>query len=281
MRIPALLGLALLAVTAACTTEPADSGDPDPPAAIGLGATCVAVEECGGRTPMCTAGFCVECQADQGCAADERCGAGGMCGECAIDADCAAGEPFCRDDARCAECRAAEDCGAAAPSCDPRGECVAACSDAAPCNDGVCHPVLAACVECVNAGDCLDPDRPLCSADARCEECLVDDDCGVASPFCVSGECRECLQNTDCGSGGACNQDLECVVSCADDSQCNGDTPACDVVTGICHECIDDARCAADDPDKPVCVENRCEECRIDTDCPVDQPICEGGECKN
>lgn len=101
--------------------------------------------------------------------------------------------------------RAAEDC-AAAPSCDPRGECVAACSDAAPCSDGVCHPVLAACVECVNAGDCVDANRPLCS---------------------------------------------------------------------------DDARCAADDPEKPLCVDNRCEECRVDTDCPVDQPICEDGECKN
>lgn len=264
-----------------CSAEPADSGDPDPPVGIGLGATCVAAEECGGATPQCTSGFCVECQADQGCAPDEVCLANGLCGECAVDGDCATGEPFCRGDGRCSECRSAEDCGVATPSCDPRGECVAACSDAAPCAEGVCHPVLAACVECVNAGDCTESDKPLCSALARCEECLVNDDCGAAAPHCVRGECRQCIQNTDCGAGGSCNDELECVAACVDDSQCGGDAPACDVIAAVCRECIDDARCAAADPEKPVCVGWRCEECRVDQDCPVDQPICDRGECKD
>lgn len=281
-------------VGTACPPEPADSGDPDPPVVLGNGAVCSATADCGGETPLCTlSGFCVECDPVAGevaaCDADEVCGNNGLCGDCASDADCGAGEPFCTSvlaregEARCVECRGPADCGAAAPSCDPRGECVAACSEAAPCAEGVCDPAFAACVDCVTADDCTDAERPLCNGAGRCVECNVADDCGAAQPFCVDGRCEECVANTDCGPGGACSPDLECQSLCTADADCgDGDNRHCDVASGACRECVEDAHCTQDG-DNPVCVAFQCEECRVDADCPADAPTCDlnDNECRN
>lgn len=181
--------------------------------APGHGARCSDDRDCGGETPMCSGGFCVECASDVTCpVGDPVCSGDGFCAECSRDVDCGAGDPFC-DGGRqkCVECRNNSDCGIAEPRCD-RGSCRPMCELDTDCDaDELCHPTRAICVRCVGDVDCPS-DKPLCDTDrGRCEECTRASHCGVAQPFCIDGDCEECIQNLDCAVGELCDDDLECV----------------------------------------------------------------------
>jgi Cys-rich repeat protein len=167
--------------------------------------------------------------------------------------------------------------------CVPNGECEPACTDDTMCDgDEICHPDLGACTECSDDNDCVGRDGPLCDPDRlKCVDCLSASDCGIASPFCITGDCEECIQNTDCGAGQVCDDDLECRAFCDADAQCtDGDRGHCIVETGACVECVEDLHCDFD-ADKTVCIVDQCEECRVNEDCPPDNPICdtENNEC--
>ncbi|MFT5356974.1 MAG: hypothetical protein ACI9KE_004201 [Polyangiales bacterium] len=252
------------------------SGEP-----IGHGARCTAVSECGGETPLCSGGFCVECVSPTDCPGSDICTGRGFCGECTQNSECSGGEdPFCdATRGRCVECTSAGDCSADEPICDPDGECRMAC-DASSCDqDELCHPTISTCVECSSAVDC-GGDKPLCDTNTfECEECLSNSDCGAADPYCVDGECSECIQNSDC-AGGLCDDDLECRSACMSDAMCmEGDRPHCDVASGDCEECNTDAQC--EEADKPVCMLNECEECRTTTDCQVAGEVCIENQCES
>src|SRR5262245_3343359 len=99
----------------------------------GLGARCDSVADCGGVTPMCVGGACVECAAAGACGG-EPC-ANGLCNSCGGDGDCAGtGNPFCID-GECRECRGTDDC-AAGEVCHPRHECDTVCTDSTMCTSG-------------------------------------------------------------------------------------------------------------------------------------------------
>ena len=253
-------------------------------ASRGYGARCTDAADCGGETPLCSGGSCVECAAEADCdGRDPLCTNDGFCAECNGDGDCPAGAPFCDDRGRCRECGNDGHCGAGQPVCI-RGECEPSCTADSMCDqDQLCHPSLGACVECAEDNDCYgNEDGALCDPDRlRCVDCLSGGDCGVARPFCIGGDCRECIQNTDCGAAQICNGDLECRSSCSSDADCDdGDRGHCIVQTGICVECELDTNCTYD-ADQPVCIGGRCEECRGNDDCPADNPTCdlENNEC--
>jgi len=180
--------------------------------APGYGARCTGDADCGGQTPSCAGGFCVECANNAACpSGDPICNGDGFCAECRNNADCGGGDPFCDTDRqRCVECRINADCGAAEPQCD-RGSCRPMCASDADCDvDELCHPAQHICVRCVSNSDCP-ADKPICDQDrGRCRECTQNAHCGAAEPFCIDSECRECIQNTDCPTGQLCNRDLRC-----------------------------------------------------------------------
>lgn len=251
----------------------------------GYGGVCDDVADCGGETPICSEGACVECTGGAECGGgDPVCTSDGLCAECDGDADCPASAPFCDSRGECVECETNAHCGVAQPVCMPNGRCEEACTSAATCeNDELCHPDLGACAECADDNDCVgNEDGPLCDpVRLRCVDCLEASHCGVASPFCIDGDCEECIQNTDCGVGHICDNDLECRTSCTADAQCDdGDRGHCILETGTCVECEVDAHCTRDQ-DQRVCIADRCEECRVNEDCPLDNPICdlENNEC--
>jgi len=145
---------------------------------------------------------------DLGCAQDAGCPLSslhclaGACVACYEDQHCTqAGFPRC-DMAlhRCVACGAASDC-AASQTCKSE-RCVTLCSAGCPasaprCDDSVC-------------GECDTDDGALCpSATAShcyqhsCVACLVDGDCGGATPRCdaVTKSCVQCQTDPDCPSG--------------------------------------------------------------------------------
>ena len=62
-------------------------------------------------------------------------------------------------------------------------------------------------------------------------------------------------------------------VICANDNECDGKNPYCDVNTGKCVACVNDDNC-----DGGVCVNNQCSQCGKDEDCEGDD-ICDGNYC--
>jgi len=57
-------------------------------------------------------------------------------------------------------------------------------------------------VECLVDDQCLDPEKPTCSANSTsCVQCLTSGDCWIldpAAPICEQGNCRACKENSDC-----------------------------------------------------------------------------------
>lgn len=203
MRHSTRLQVAMLALALSAMGCGNDVGD-------ALGARCDEVAECGGITPFCAEGTCVQCTAASDCDGDRVC-EDGLCSECSESADCPADEPICDRSGlrgRCVECGDNDDCGVADPACVD-GECEASCVGVDICEDDeLCSSEIGGCVECEENADCP-AEEPLCDG-FECFECESDDDCGASAPYCINGDCRECIQNTDCPAGESCNGELEC-----------------------------------------------------------------------
>ncbi len=91
--------------------------------------------------------------------------------------------------------------------------------------------------------------------------------CSSSEPAGYGATCAEvseCGGETPLCSEGAC-------VACAGNADCRSDDPVCND-DGLCAECAADADCPAGEP---FCVsDGRCGECRSNEDCGVAQPIC-------
>jgi MYXO-CTERM domain-containing protein len=77
----------------------------------------------------------------------------------------------------------------------------------------------------------------------------------VASLTCTSD--GDCIAGTPaCQPNGSCGQ-----CSATNSSQCSGQTPQCDVATGLCRGCANDTECTAD-PARPACQpDGSCGQC--------------------
>jgi hypothetical protein len=252
MRSAALLSVLVLVL--ACTGEPHTIGT-----APGLGAGCDTDTDCGGLTPICADGACVSCRRESDCDDARLCSERGLCVACVADSDCG-------DAARCVGNRCVAECDAASP-CD---------EEDAP----MCDALSGVCVDCVRDEDC-EEDSPFCDPERlACTECRSNADCDAEHPRCVLGQCARCIQNTDCPSGEVCTDDLECEATCTTAEDCSdASKPVCDTTQHVCVECLDDSACTRS-PEKPVCIEQRCMECRTAADCPPEERVCtDDNEC--
>lgn len=175
--------------------------------------------------------------------------------------------------AACDACVAGGDClESSGFFCHPAtGECRLACdadaSEARTCNASErCDPILGLCVDCAGNADCSDEgSRSVCDArQGRCVECLPDaSTCTGATPICDPNalRCVECLNDDQCGPGAVCLPGPQRCAQCRDDQDCRGleDDNLCLPGAQICVECIVDADCT-EDPRKPFCSENECED---------------------
>ncbi len=143
----------------------------DPIAELGADGACVGDQRCDAAL-----GMCVDCLTGAHCtselpACDEP---NGVCVECVARDDCPAARPAC-DTAthRCVQCTASSDCAALGRVCQIESNACVVCLDDGDCaggEDSRCLPGELRCVECLSATDCLDPERPLCSAEFECED---------------------------------------------------------------------------------------------------------------
>jgi hypothetical protein len=202
------------------------------------------------------------------------------CVNCVTDADCGAAQPACVG-GECFDCGNNSHC-AMGQSCFPENhECQDSCSDNGDCDSGdaaLCDPATAACLGCIDPGDC-DADEVCSPVTGQCVECASSTDCGAGQPHCdvLDGQCRECLVDGNCGPSEFCRGN-ECVPGCSTDLDCDGDDPICFTATGSCVECTDAAHCPAA---APICDEDHdCVQCSENVHCTVPGlPICDGDEC--
>jgi hypothetical protein len=135
----------------------------------------------------------------------------GSCVACVDDTHCT--DPaFPRCDTalrRCVQCGVATDCGSNQKCSGGRcySLCTGGCPAAAPrCDDSMC-------TQCDDGAGCPSAAAPHCSQHL-CFACLVDGDCGAATPRCDVVR-KSCVQ-------------------CAGDPDCPTNAPLCDLSTGAC-----------------------------------------------
>jgi hypothetical protein len=109
--------------------------------------------------------------------------------------------------------------------------------------------------------------------------CLTEADCAANGVdelrTCTDG--LACVGNTcvapTCTTNGCgveapvCEIATDQCVGCTDSSQCAtfATTPVCDTASGGCVQCVDDGACSGS---APVCDDNMCRACRLDSECP-------------
>lgn len=176
-----------------------------------------------------------------------------------------------------------ENCGSCGNACDVFEVCVnGSCRSSCTClSDTDCSEDQCCFEDCVCAHkDCTGLE---CGPDPVCN--MSCGDCG-SSGSCVNGECvGGCTTREDC-AGPVCLvcKDHECVPP---PPVCQGDQDCClgyRCNLGICvsngPECVSDDECRAIDPEKPRCVDGRCElECIADIDCPLPEMACIDNHC--
>lgn len=208
---------------------------------------------------VCTAGGCSQtCSDSVRCQQGEVCKSG-LCAaptvdpgpkkDCTTKADCAGGTcvagvcQACGGSAGPCPCKAAADCSggqacvsgactAAANTCKFSSECEAG----KICADGQC---LSSCetTPCAAGFTCA---KGACEPAPGGPACTTAQQCGGATPQCVSGVCAQaCAGDAECGGGKFCDQGA-CVVdtrpkpNCTDDTQCGGGTTPKKCVGGFC-----------------------------------------------
>jgi hypothetical protein len=130
--------------------------------------------------------------------------------------------------------------------------------------------------------------------------------CRSSTPYVPGRDAGAGATDTGPGPGGACGDDLGCVVSgadptvgdtsdpsgrrcvagdcgCLEDLDCRGlpgvRGPFCDPATLGCVECLVSGDCIVGGTGA-VCVDGRCEGCRTSADCTApDSPVCAAGAC--
>ncbi len=264
-------------------------------------------EACGGDTPYCVGGACVECRADAECA----------------DSDVG---PFCLGNV-CRACDPADNEGCVAesdaPFCDAETFTCRGCGDNDECvgnpNGATCLQATGLCRVCNPAGHdgceddelCCDRDgAPGCfgtghTPDAECESCgqaCAEDAadacadracvCGAGAacegdtPYCADGSCVECRDDAECADsdvGPFCLGNVCRACNPADNDGCDpaSDAPFCDPATFSCRRCNDNDECAGN-PSGPVCqpLSGACVVCNpVDHDgCGDDELCCDDGD---
>ena len=314
--------VALALALAACKTSV-------PLAPAALPGTCSGDSECGANF-RCDHEMrrCV-CTSDAACPAAKFCNAfTGQCvdtvGGCTSSSACGAGQ-YCNTAVRtcktltpfCQPCKSDNECGAgsacaAHPDFPAAGSfCIAACSAAGACANGLtcrksaaganlCYPggacgVSNACIPdslklCAQDSDCGDPtqtcDQTLKACITRNATCPAGDACDPQSRLCVQAcsSDNDCLQFIEKAPGYQCRANA-CfrLALCAQDSDCSSSQICLANADGSksCHpgcvtnaDCPLGAACNTGDPAHPRCAPG----CTQNTDCALNT-ICAGGVC--
>jgi hypothetical protein len=125
----------------------------------------------------------------------------------------------------------------------------------------------------------------------RCQSCLTDEHCATNTQnpprlYCDTngaGSCRSCLNDMHCMPPNRCitgNNNNTCQLRCASDADCAtapNNNRACNPTTMTCVQCQNNTHCVGN-TSGPVCVDDSCEQCGVDTDCTAPGlPICDAG----
>lgn len=105
----------------------------------------------------------------------------------------------------------------------------------------------------------------VCDVGGECVECVVDADCGGATPACdgLSKRCVACRGAVGCAAPYVCSPSAPvCVLPCVDAVDCPGFIDGCRA--GVCSACNEDADCGALFCDVP---HGRCVTCLTDAQC--------------
>ena len=189
----------------------------------------------------------------------------GQCVECAGDVDCKnPAKAFCVANA-CTGCSTAGASGCTART-DGRTVCATV------------GPSVGQCVECAGDGDCKNPAKSFCVANA-CTGCATPGASGCAgrsdgkvlcaSTGALAGQCVECLDDGQCtkeAGKGFCvaNACTGCATVRASGCAARTDGKTACASTGVfagqCVECVSDGHCSGDAA-RSFCVANVCSSC--------------------
>jgi hypothetical protein len=195
---------------------------------------------------------------------------------CDADKDCSGGLVCDTEKHQCVACNTTADCPA--NSVCFANECQTKCQSNQEC-PVVCNTKAGACAECAEKSDCHDG-KSCDQTSGACVECLSDLDC----PDVVLGIPPNCHPwHSGCGTGKKvarrCNVLQRCEAKCTSTDDCPQDT-VCDPFRLTCVTCIQDKDCK-DNASGHVCnlVANRCDECRVNSDCAPSGQICRDTFC--
>ncbi len=226
----ALASLSLLAVTGACTSDPADAAAEEDMPAVPIGTKCSTDEECGGG--RCESNACVP---GRKCEDDGDCGGGRCIANGCVPASCTDGVKSSGEtDIDCG--------GAACPRCQD-GKACGADSD---CAEKICA-----------AGVCAPPS----ATDGMQNGTETDVDCGGGAPT-NAPRCADdlaCKVGDDCVSR-VCAPAGTCAPATSSDGVKNGTETDVDCGGGAAPRCAEGKACSAgDDCDSRFCTDGVCE----------------------
>jgi hypothetical protein len=178
---------------------------------------------CGGGTPFCKLGMCVECLADADCGANSTCNTNTW--TCDGENGCGGDKPYLKEQTgECVQCLNNEHCGGDA--CNPQtnmceGDLCSTCTDPYP----ACTQVNGEyyCVQCT--------DDTFCGAGGTCNLETYSCQGGTVTPT------DPCTSDADCDAGVS-GFDLYC----GEDGLCHDKEGGCDDITAFCkngNECTD------------------------------------------
>ena len=293
-----------------------DAGGVLPEAGGGGGFRCNDDADCPVNLPACVAGQCKASHGGQGEGEGEGGGEGEGEGEGAREGE-GEGEGGAPGEGICARCEGdPEECGGEEHRCitfqDGNSYCSQACAGPGDCPVGFvcvehrpsrqCLPLARRCADncavagCATPGEVCDPASGECGRPkGQCDPCVDDAEC--AGGACVElAEGWRCLDacpggQGDCPAESTCS-DAEDAAVCQPEGgicnrcagvECDGLTPECNSVTGLCVACLEDADCGGDGF---ICVNYDCQQgggggCRVHADCAGDPggALCFVGQC--
>lgn len=237
---------------------------------------CTVKEDCGPCEECHPLGYCVSiCDDDQVCLKDGKtcgdCDENNPCpdGEICVDGNCICPPGFIRD--KFGDC--VKDCpegsryNALTKKCDPID-----------CPEGVWHPKKKICVECLDKGDCSDPNA-CCDENNNCKCCdgyyfnIMTGFCEKI-PDCEGDDCcpdgyywdyqlKQCVEE-QCPPGYVWVKDLGCMPECDCDNPYCGTNDACvDRGDGVCYCQSCNVNCANGCPEGCFCPEGE-DVCKVD-----------------
>ncbi len=218
-------------------------------------------------------GQCVQCLGNEDCATGFCDIANNVCTGCLADTDCPVAN----------QCQTSSCIGSgASQACAP----VSNLPNGSLCTDGGNACVEGQCEECFVDNDCGVGE--VCNPSTfTCMGCFEDTHCGGSTPFCdvVNNVCASCLADSDCSDSNECTAD-QCVNgTCTFESLNAGDACSAGVCDGAesaptCIECLGNTHCGGSEP---FCVNDECVACQGDEDCPASlecfEKLCQDGGC--